>query len=149
MDIQKVTPEIDVTGFKKDAKIAIVYSSWHAYYIEQIRNHLKRYLLSVGIKNIKEYPVPGSNEIPFVASKIAKEVDGILCVGILIKGDTYHFEQISNAASTGIVLASIKTGIPMMNILLSCLNFEQVEERVNGEKSTLEYVVKGLLSLIQ
>lgn len=144
----KQTPEIVLDNIRENKRIAIVYSSWHPQYITQIRDKLKTYLNEYDIKDISEYEVPGSNEIPFVASKIAKNVDGILCVGILIKGDTLHFENVSGAVSNGIMQAQIASGVPMMNVILSCLNFEQVEERICGEKSTLEYIVKGLLSLL-
>jgi len=148
LDIKKITPNLQPTDIKRDSKIAIVYSSWHSQYIEQIRERLKKYLTEYGIENISEHDVPGSNEIPFMAAKIAKDVDGILCVGILIKGNSYHFEQISNATSCGIQIAQVNTGIPMMNIILSCYDFDQVEARITGEKSTLKYVVEGLLTLI-
>lgn len=146
--MEKTTPVILLNEDKRDAKIAIIYSMWHEKYISQIREKLIKYLKEYGIENILQYEAPGSNEIPFIASKIAKNVDGIICVGILIKGDTLHFENVSTATCNGIMQAQILTGIPMMNVILSCLNFDQVEERINGCKSTLEYVVKGLISLL-
>ena len=147
--MDKLTPQILVSDVKKNSRVAIVYSMWHESYIFQIREKLKTYLRQNGIENIEEYEAPGSNEVPFIASKIAKGVDGIICVGILIKGDTLHFENVSGAVSNGIMQAQIKTGIPMMNVILSCLDFDQVEERISGPKSTLEYVTKGLLSVMK
>jgi GTP cyclohydrolase II len=149
--LEKHTPILEIPknkGNKTDLKIAIVYSAWHESYIIRIRNLLKMYLNKYGINNIVEYEVPGSNEIPFRALKIAKEYNGIICLGILIKGDTLHFENVSGAVSNGIMQAQISTGIPMMNVVLSCLNFQQVEERISGEKNTLEYIVQGLLCMV-
>jgi 6,7-dimethyl-8-ribityllumazine synthase len=150
MDIQKITPQVNIDIEKdiKNKKVAIVYSMWHSKYISQIREKLKTYLKENGIENIEEYEAPGSNEVPFISTKIAKNADGILCVGILIKGDSLHFENISSAVSNGIMFAQITTGIPMMNIIFSCYNYDQVEERISGKKSTLEYVVKGLIKII-
>ena len=145
---KKETPVIILNPLREDLSIAIVYSSWHAKYISRIRELFKVYLAKYNVKNIYEYEVPGSNEIPFMASKIASSVDGIICLGILIKGDTLHFENVSTAVSNGIMQAQIQTGVPMMNAILSCFNFEQVEERINGEKNTLEYIVQALLSII-
>jgi 6,7-dimethyl-8-ribityllumazine synthase len=142
-------PIIDLTGIKtKDLKVALVYSMWHSYYITQIRDQLKGFLNELGVTNISEFDVPGSNEIPFKASKIAKDFDGIICIGILIKGDTLHFENVSTAVSNGIMQAQISTGVPMMNCVLSCLNMEQVVSRVSGDKSTLEYIAKALIKMI-
>ena len=147
--MEKITPDIKFTDVDTDSKIAIIYSSWHSYYIDRIREKLKFYLTEKGIKYIEEYSVPGSNEIPYVASKIAKNYKGIICVGILIKGDTLHFENVSTAVSNGIMFSQITTGVPMMNVILSCMNLDQVEERISGDKSTLEYIVNGLLSILK
>ena len=148
-NMSKTTPDLEIIKTNRSHKVGIVYSSWHSSYVFKIRDILKGYLNEYGIKDISEYEVPGSNEIPFIASKISKNVDGIICVGILIKGDTLHFENVSTAVSNGIMQAQIQTGIPMMNVILSCFNFEQVEERIDGEKSTLEYIVKGLIKVME
>jgi 3,4-dihydroxy 2-butanone 4-phosphate synthase/GTP cyclohydrolase II len=144
------SPIIDISHINtKPLKIAIVYASWHNNYIQEINNQLKEYLTNFGIINIDEYAVPGSNEVPFKALKIAKDYDGIICVGILIKGDTLHFENVSTAVSNGIMQAQIKTGKPIMNCILSCLNMEQVVSRVTGDKSTLEYIAKALIKMTE
>lgn len=148
-NMSKITPELEIIKTERNHKVGIVYSTWHSPHITKIREILKNYLNEYGIKNISEYEAPGSNEIPFIASKISKNVDGIICVGILIKGDTLHFENVSTAVSNGIMQAQLQTGIPMMNVILSCFNFEQVEERIGGEKSTLEYIVRGLIKVME
>jgi 3,4-dihydroxy 2-butanone 4-phosphate synthase/GTP cyclohydrolase II len=143
------SPVIDLSGFETQSlKIALVYSTWHSEYITQIRDQLKGFLNNLGVTLISEFSVPGSNEIPFKASKIASSYDGVICIGILIKGDTLHFENVSTAVSNGIMQAQINTGKPMMNCILSCLNMDQLVERVTGEKSTLEYIAKALLYMI-
>jgi 6,7-dimethyl-8-ribityllumazine synthase len=129
-------------------RIALVYSMWHSHYIEQMRTKLKSFLNACGVVTIMEFEVPGSNEVPFKASKIAKNVDGVICVGILLKGDTLHFENVSSAVSNGIMQAQIKTGIPMMNCILSCLSMEQAIERITGSKCTLEYIAKALIKMV-
>lgn len=147
--IKEHNPIIDLINYETSSlKIALVYSMWHSQYITQIRDQLKRFLNNLGVTLISEFPVPGSNEIPWKASKIAPDFDGIICVGILIKGDTLHFENVSNAVSNGIMQAQISTGKPMMNCILSCLNMGQVIDRITGEKSTLEYIARALLYMI-
>jgi len=146
--VKEHNPIIDLTGIDtKSLKVALVYSMWHSQYITQIRDQLKGYLNDLGVTQISEFDVPGSNEIPFKASKIAKDYDGIICIGILIKGDTLHFENVSTAVSNGIMQAQISTGKPMMNCVLSCLNMEQVVARVTGDKSTLEYIARSLVKM--
>jgi len=152
LEQKEVFPHINLSDFyeknnTQDFKVAIVHSSWHLEYIQQINNILESHLAKFGIIPDK-HSVPGSNEIPMLASKIAKDYDGIICVGILIKGDTLHFENVSTAVSNGIMQAQIMTGVPILNCILSCLNFDQVRDRIDGPKSTLEYIVHSTLYMI-
>lgn len=142
---RKKNPEIITDGLVTGRKIALVYSSWYSEYISQIRNKLKGFLNSYGVFNIDEFNVPGANEIPLKSLKISKDYDSIICIGILIKGDTLHFENISSAVSNGIMQAQLSCGKPMINCVLSCLNIEQVIERIEGDKSTLDYITKTCL----
>lgn len=147
-EFSKEAPQINIGSDNQSLKIALVFSMWHSLYIDQIRDKLKMYLRNYGVVNISEFGVPGSNEVPFRASQIAKSYDGIICVGILLKGDTLHFENVSGAVSNGIMQAQIQTGVPMMNCILSCLDISQVIDRITGPKSTLEYVAKSLIKMI-
>lgn len=148
-DIKEVFPNMKIIPFR-EYKIAIIHSSWHILYISRINIILQKHLgeFSQFNPSVDIYSVPGSNEIPFLASKIAKKYDGIICVGILIKGETLHFENVSTAVSNGIMQAQISTGIPMMNCILSCLNFAQLEDRISGPKSTLKYIVDSMIDMI-
>jgi len=145
----KKNPIIDLTNIITNSmKIAFVYSMWHEQYISDIRSKLRSYLEDLGIHYLDEYDVPGSNEIPFKAVMLAKKYDGIICIGILIKGDTLHFENVSTAVANGIMQAQISTGTPMMNCILSCFDMDQVFDRINGTHSTLEYVARSLVKMI-
>lgn len=75
--------------------------------------------------------VPGAFELPVTARRIAEagEVDAVICLGCLIKGDTMHFEYIASAASQGIMDASTATGVPIAFGLLTTLTDEQAERR--------------------
>ena len=79
--------------------------------------------------------VPGAFEIPLVAKKLAStgKFDAVICLGAVIKGDTFHFEQVSNAANNGIAQASLSTGTPMTNGILALQTLEQGIER-SGSK---------------
>ena len=145
----KKIPDIKVKPNGKKNTVAIVYSNWHLDHINRIKDILKTHLENLGV-NVCEYDVPGSNELPFKAMKIGEnaEIDSIICVGILIKGDTLHFENISSAVSNGIMTAQLGIKKPIVNCVLSCLNFDQVEERITGEKNTLDYIAKTAVEMI-
>jgi 6,7-dimethyl-8-ribityllumazine synthase len=75
--------------------------------------------------------VPGAFELPVAARRIAEagDVDAVICLGCLIKGDTMHFEYIASAASQGIMDASTATGVPVAFGLLTALTDEQAAQR--------------------
>lgn len=82
---------------------------------------------------IKE--VPGAYELPFAAKLLALSgtVDAIICCGVLIKGETLHFEYISEAVTKGIMDVNLGTMTPVVYGVLNCLNEDQVKKRSSNE----------------
>lgn len=144
----KKRPNVEIDDPKIGSlKIAIVYASWHDSYIVRMRQIIKTALGECGVSIIDEYQVPGSFEVPYKASIIAPEYDGIVCVGILMKGETLHFENVSASVSHGIMQAQIATKTPMANSVLSCLDFNQLEERISGKHCTLDYIARTIVQM--
>jgi 6,7-dimethyl-8-ribityllumazine synthase len=87
-------------------------------------------------RNITVIKVPGAFEIPVTADKIAaqKRFEAIICLGVVIRGVTPHFEYISSAVSTGISHTALKYGIPVVFGVLTTDTIEQAIER-SGSKS--------------
>ena len=85
--------------------------------------------------NIFVKEVPGCYELPYAAKLLAMSgtVDAIVCCGVLIKGDTMHFEYISDAVSRGIMNVNIATLTPVVYGVLNCLDEGQVRKRSSGE----------------
>ncbi len=77
------------------------------------------------------YSAPGAFEIPLIAQTLARtgKYDGVICLGCVIKGDTAHFEYISQAASSGLMAASLATGVPLTFGILTTYNDEQAAAR--------------------
>lgn len=73
--------------------------------------------------------VPGSFEIPFVINKYKNSYDAFLCLGCIIRGETYHFEIISNEVTRKIMDLSIGINKPISFGILTCENLEQAIER--------------------
>jgi len=80
--------------------------------------------------------VPGSFEIPVVASKMAHSgnYDAVICLGAVIKGDTDHYEFVAGEATRGIAEASISSGIPVIFGVLTTHNMQHALERSGGRK---------------
>lgn len=101
--------------------------------------------------------VPGAFEIPLVAHKMAEsgKYDAVVCLGAVIRGATPHFDMVANESAKGIATASLKSGVPVTNGILTTDSIEQAIERAGtkaGNKgadamiSAIEMVnlVKGL-----
>ena len=73
----------------------------------------------------KFIPVPGIFEIPVVISKNIKKYDGFIALGCVIKGETPHFQFISQATTDAIMKISINHKKPIGNGIITCLNKEQ------------------------
>lgn len=95
---------------------------------------LKRH--NVREDEISIFWVPGSFEIPVLAQKLASSAkfDGIICLGVLIRGMTPHFEYISSEVTKGIAQVSLQFGIPISFGVITADSLEQAIERA-GTKS--------------
>ncbi|MBD3311460.1 MAG: 6,7-dimethyl-8-ribityllumazine synthase [Candidatus Magasanikbacteria bacterium] len=122
-----------------DLKIGIAKSRWNSFITDPLLEKCKQALLDSNVKeeNIIVYEVPGSYELPFAASKLIKkqQVDAVVCLGSLIKGETMHFEYIAEAVTQGITRLNLETDIPVIFGVLTCLTEEQAIERSSGKKN--------------
>ncbi|MDH7480261.1 MAG: 6,7-dimethyl-8-ribityllumazine synthase, partial [Syntrophomonadaceae bacterium] len=75
--------------------------------------------------------VPGSFEVPVMVKKLAKSgaVDGIICLGALIRGDTPHFDYLSAEVTKGIAQVNLQSGKPVVYGVITADNIEQAIER--------------------
>jgi 6,7-dimethyl-8-ribityllumazine synthase len=78
--------------------------------------------------------VPGAFEIPLVAERFARSgrYDAIVCLGAVIRGDTYHFDLIANEAGRGVAEVMRSTGVPCVFEVLATENLAQAEARAGG-----------------
>lgn len=88
--------------------------------------------LGVAPEDILHVSVPGALEIPLALQKMAdtQQFDALVAVGAVIRGETYHFELVSNESGAGISRVGLDTGIPIANAVLTTENDEQAEARM-------------------
>ena len=100
------------------------------YYKDIANGLLKNALRIIPKKNmIKIIKVPGVFEIPVTISKNIKKYDAFLALGCVIKGETPHFDFISQASTNAIMDLSIKNKKPIGNGIITCLNMRQAKAR--------------------
>jgi len=122
----------------KGLKIGIVVSRFNQFISERLLEGALDALNKLGAveRDISVYKVPGSFEIPTVVKKLAgaKKVDGIVCLGALIRGDTPHFDFLSAEVTKGLAQISMEDGLPVSFGILTVDTVEQGIERA-GAKS--------------
>tara|TARA_Y100000590_G_scaffold445259_1_gene577138 strand:+ start:99 stop:506 length:408 start_codon:yes stop_codon:yes gene_type:complete len=130
-------------------KILIVTAN---YYADISSNLLKKAKTVLRNKStIKVINVPGIFEIPVVISKNIKKFDGVIALGCVIKGETPHFNFISQATTNAIMNLSIINKKPISNGIITCLNKKQAKARSgNSNKANkgLE-ASKAVLSILK
>ena len=85
-------------------------------------------------KNIIHKTVPGALEIPIALQKIKESRDSIdvmIAIGLVIRGDTYHFEIVSNESASGIMRVQLDHSIPVINAVLTTNNAKEALVRVD------------------
>ncbi len=119
-------------------KIGIVVSRWNDFMGSKLLEGAKDVLIrhDVSPDDIDIAYVPGSFEVPLAAQKMAhsKRYDAVICLGVLIRGSTTHFDYVASEASKGIAQVSWQSGIPVTFGIITTENIEQAIER-SGSKA--------------
>jgi 6,7-dimethyl-8-ribityllumazine synthase len=124
----------DLTG--GDLRIAVVVSRFN----EEVSKRLLRGALAVleehGVEDPDVLWVPGSLELPVTALALAERGnhDAIVCLGCVIRGETYHFELVAGQAAAGIMQVQLDTGVPVAFGVLTTDDKEQALAR-SGPKN--------------
>ncbi|NQY74390.1 MAG: 6,7-dimethyl-8-ribityllumazine synthase [Candidatus Margulisbacteria bacterium] len=122
----------------KDLKIAIVVSKFNDDITSQLLSDATNTLKKAEIldNHILIYHVPGAFEIPFVAQVVSekKEVDAIICLGSVIRGETTHYDYVAGECARGIMNVSLQYQIPVIMGVLTTENRDQAQKRTFGPK---------------
>ena len=130
--------EISVDLMAKGLKMAVVISRFNDFLTKELLSGAVDCLVRHGIddKDVTVVWVPGANESPLVANKMADSAkyDAIIVLGAVVQGATPHADLINNQVSKALSQVALKTGIPVINGVVCAQNLEQAIER-SGTKS--------------
>ena len=93
---------------------------------------------------VKIISVPGAFEIPITISKNIKKYDAFVALGCIIKGETPHFDFISQATTNAIMQLSINSKKPIGNGIITCLNMDQAKSREKKGAEAAQAVISIL-----
>ena len=122
-------------------KILIVTADYYKDITVSLLKSANNNLNKFSTKIIK---VPGVFEVPVVISKNIKKYDGFIALGCVIKGETPHFDFISNAATQAIMNLSVDSKKPIGNGIITCLNMKQAKARSKKGKEAAKAVISIL-----
>lgn len=121
----------------KTKKIAIVYASWHSEIIDKLLQSAISTLKKAGFKedHILKHEVPGSFEIPLGVQMLMEfgDVEGVIALGCLIKGETPHFHYISESVTKQLAQLALRYTRPVGYGVLTVESMEQAEDRAGGK----------------
>ncbi len=129
----------DAAGVPKGTglRLGLVVSAWNAEITDALRDGAMETLLKHGVafKDIHEVQVPGSYELALGAQLLMEHrpLDGVICIGSVVRGETPHFDFVCHAAAQGIMEVGLKTGQPVIFCVLTDDHMEQARARSGGK----------------
>lgn len=120
-------PRISVDG--TGLKVAVVAAQWHTTVMNGLVDGAVRALTDAGVMDAPLIRVPGSFELPVAVARVAPTHDAVVALGVVIRGDTPHFDYVCHAATMGLTDVSVRTGTPIGFGVLTCDTEEQALAR--------------------
>ena len=115
------------------ARLAAVVSEYHSELTEAMLTSARRELVSAGLGegDLLVVRVPGAFELALVARRLARrpDVEAVLCLGLVLTGETTHDRYVAQGAARGIAQASLETDKPILFGVLTCQTIEQARAR--------------------
>ena len=113
------------------ARIGVVVSSYHGELTQAMLASALAELGAHGIAEVRIVPAPGVFEIPLLARELArrKDIDAVLCFGLVLRGETTHDHWVAHGAVTGLTMATLETGKPLALGILTCAKLSQAKAR--------------------
>ncbi len=134
-------------------RIGIVLSRFNSEIGEGLLAACEAELIKLGVAedDITLVTVPGALETPLALQQMAdsEAYDGLIALGAIIRGETYHFEVVSNESARGISEVQLNTAVPVANAILTTQNDEQAIERMAVKGAEAAAVVIEMINLLK
>jgi 6,7-dimethyl-8-ribityllumazine synthase len=149
-----LAPELKGEGLA----VAIVWSRFNEEIVRELLTACDRELVTLGVSpaDIDVVSVPGALEIPLALQALALQkrgfgprYDALVALGTVIRGDTYHFEVVSNESARGILDVQLETGVPIANAVLTTSTEEQARERAAVKGAEAARVAVEMANLLK
>lgn len=148
-EIFEYEPDLDGAGLR----IAIVVGRFNQDIGDGLLSACTTELAKLGVatSDIEVVTVPGALEIPLALQRLAAtgRFDALVALGAVIRGETYHFEVVSNQSADGVMTVQLDTGLPIANGILTTDNDGQAEARMHEKGADCARVAVEMANLMQ
>lgn len=141
-------PDIDAS----DVSLAIVASTWHTTICDALLDGAVRAAKQLGATDPTIVRVLGAIEIPVVAQALAAKYDAVVALGVVIRGETPHFDYVCDAVTQGLTRVSLDESTPVANGVLTTNTEQQALDRAglpnSGEDKGAQAVAAALSTAV-
>lgn len=148
MGIEYLAPDFDGA----DLRIGIVQARFNEWAGRALQEACVTELVTLGVDedDITHLTVPGALEIPLVLGRLASsgEFDALIALGCVIRGETYHFEVVSNESARGVARVALDHGVPVANGIITTEDEQQARARVSEKGRDAARVAVEMANLL-
>lgn len=138
---------VDLSGLpaiENPGRIAILQSKWYPQIVGSLSKTCEGVLREHGYRNLDVHTLPGSLELPLAAADLLAndsrgEIDALICFGVIVKGETLHFEMITNECMRGLSDAMLRYRRPVIVEVLPVFAIEDAEARAADDEFNKGY----------
>ena len=142
MKVEKAPPP-DVFPDAKGKKFAIIVATFYADLAAWLEDGARRGLRDCGVADdaVELFRVPGCFELPVAARRLSRagDYDGMIALGVVVRGETPHFDYVAGECARGIMDVQLESGVPIGFGVLTTENQAQAEERADPSRGDKGY----------
>ena len=116
-------------------RLGIVGSRWHSDLVDHMVERAQEAAKACGVDEVIVARVAGSVELPIVAQALAKRCDAVVALGVVIRGETAHFDYVCDAVTAGLTRVSLDASTPVAHGVLTVESLGQARDRAGLEDS--------------
>ncbi|MCW2639597.1 MAG: 6,7-dimethyl-8-ribityllumazine synthase [Dactylosporangium sp.] len=122
------SPDLEVVD-AAGLTLGIVVSRWHEDLTMQLHDRAMEAAKACGVEHVTVARVAGSVELPVIAQALARRYDAVVALGVVIRGDTAHFEHVCQAVTSGLTRVALDESTPVAHGVLTVDTAAQARER--------------------
>ena len=116
--------------------LGIVATRWHGELVDQMLSRARAAAEACGVTGVTVVRVAGSVELPVVAQALARKHDAVVALGVVVRGETAHFEYVSQSVTEGLTRVALDESTPVAHGVLTVDTIAQAQDRAGLPEST-------------